>query len=118
MEGRALCDGMRRPAFPRGAGLVRGGVGAPVTFGQCTCIGKDDDRGAVVGGGGVGEVCLAEDRRRGEVHARAKNGRAEREGERAVCGRWWVKVGAVLETWAEGSPRHSKQEEECSIGGR
>lgn len=52
----------------------------------------------------MGEVCLAEDRRRGEVHA---NGRAKREGEWAVCGRGWVKVCVVLETWAEGSPRHS-----------
>jgi hypothetical protein len=101
---RALCSGMRRSALPRSVRLlVRGGVGAPVAFGQSTGIGKDDNRGAVIGGSRVGEVCLAENRRRGEVHA---NGRAERKGERAVCGRGWVKVCSVLETWAEGIPRH------------
>lgn len=111
MESRALCSGLRRSAFPRS--VARLGVGAPVTFGQSTGIGENDNRGAVVGGSRVGEVCLAEDRRRGEVHA---NGRAEREGEWAVCGRGWVKVGIVLETWAEGIPRHSNDSKQTNWG--
>lgn len=102
-----MSDGARGSTFS--ARFVRGGVGAPVAFGQGTGIGENDDRGAVVDGGGVGEVRLAEAWCRGEVHARTKGGRAERKRKRAVCGRRWVKVGGVLETWAEGGARHSKQ---------
>ena len=99
---------MRRSALSRcSAGLVvRRGVGASVTFRKGTGVREDDNRGAVVRCGGVGEVCLAENWRRGEVHARTKSGRAEGERKRAVRGRRWVKVCAVLETWAKGSPRH------------
>jgi len=57
-------------------------------------------------------VCLAEDGCAREMHTRTEDRRAERKRERAVCGRRWLRVGAVLEAWTEGSPRHSKQEEE------
>ena len=60
----------------------------------------------------MGEVCLAEAGGAGEVHAR----RGESKRERAVRGRRRVKDGAVLETWAEGRPGHSKQDEELDWG--
>jgi hypothetical protein len=48
----------------------------------------------------MGEVSLAKAGSRREVHARAQGRRAEGKGQRAVCGRRWVKVCAVLETRA------------------
>ena len=93
--------------FPRDARVIGGGVGAPVAFGHGTSVGEDDDGSTVVNGSRVGEVRLAEARGGREMHAR----RAERIWEGAVCGRRWVKVGAVLEAWAEGRPRHSKKQE-------
>jgi hypothetical protein len=112
VERRPLCDSARGSAFLSGAGFGGGGVGASVAFGQGTGVGEDDDRGTVVDGSRVGEVCLAEGGRGGEMHARG----AERIGKRAVCGRRWVKVGSVLEAWAEGRPRHSKLEEVLDWG--
>lgn len=106
VERRALCDCARGAALPRGARFAGGSKGAPVAFGHGAGVGEDDYGCAVVDGGGVGEVRLAETRGGGEVHARSEDGGAEREGERRVCGRGWVNVCAVLEAWAEGSPRH------------
>ena len=110
--------GVRRSPLLRGGGSGRGrgafarwGVRALVARGQGTGIREDDDRGAIVHGGRVGEVRLAEARSGREVHASAHDGGAEGKGEgTAGCARWRVKVCAVLETWAQGSsPRHSKR---------
>src|SRR6266702_1633736 len=68
VERCALCGGARRATLSRSARFVRGGIGAPVAFGQGAGVGEDDYGGAVVNGGRVGEVCLAEARRRGEVY--------------------------------------------------
>jgi len=70
---------------------------------------EHDDRGAVVDGGGVREMGLAEALRRREVHARAER-RGQGKGQRAVCWCWRVKVCVVFETWAKGIPRHSSGE--------
>jgi len=78
-----------------------------VAVGQRADVREHDDRGAVVDGGGVGEMGLAEALRRREVHAMAER-RGHGKGERAVRWRWWIRVCVVFETWAEGSPRHSK----------
>ena len=90
------------------------GVRALVARGEGTGVRGDDDRGAVVDCGRVGEVRLAEAGGRREAHARAQDGGGQGKGEgAAVCGCCgWVKVCAVFKTWAQGcSPRHSKGDE-------
>ncbi len=115
MERGALCGGARGSAFPRTGGWFRDGwVGALVALGKGAGVGGDDDRGTVVHGGRVGEVGLAEPRRRWEVHARTQDGR-ECKRKWAVCGRGWVNVGAVLETRAEDFARHG--EDGWKVGG-
>jgi hypothetical protein len=56
----------------------------------------------------VGEVGLAEARSWGEMNTRTQDRGGQGKGERAVRRRWRVRVCMVLETWAQGIPRHSK----------
>jgi hypothetical protein len=84
----------------RGA-FARWGVCALVARGQGTGVREDDDRSAIIHGGRVREVRLAEARSGREVHASAHDGGGEGKGEgAAVYAQWRVKVCAVLETWA------------------
>lgn len=85
-----------------------GGVGALVTCGEGTVIWDYDDRRAVVDGGGVGEVGLAEAWSWGEMHTGTEDRGGQGKGERGIQRRWRVRVCVMLETWAQGSPRHSK----------
>ena len=72
--------------FLRGEAFVGGGgVGALVACGEGAHVREHDDRRAVVYGGGVRQVRLAEAGRGGEVHAGAVNGRGEGKGERAAA---------------------------------
>jgi hypothetical protein len=56
----------------------------------------------------VGEVGLAEAWSWGEMDARTQNRGGQGKGERAIRRRWRVRVRMMLETWAQGSARHSK----------
>jgi hypothetical protein len=56
----------------------------------------------------VSEVGLAEAWSWGEMNSRTQDGGGQGKGERAIRGRWGLRVRMVLETWAQGSPRHSE----------
>lgn len=102
LRSRCLCGS------PLLCALAGGGVGALVACGEGTVVWLHDDRSAVVDGRGMGEVGLAEAWSRGEMHTRAEDRGGEGKGERAIRRRWGVRVCVMLETWAQGSPRHSK----------
>jgi hypothetical protein len=85
-----------------------GGIGALVACGEGTVVWGHDDRSAVVDGGGVGEVGLAEAGSWGEMNTRTQDRGGQGKGERAIRGRRRVRVCLMLETWAQGCPRHSK----------
>lgn len=107
MECRAVRSGHLRGSALLWA-FAGGGVGAVVARGEGTVVWEHDDRRAVVDGGGVGEVGLAEAGSWGEMDARTEDRGGEGKGERAIRGRWRVRVCLMLETWAQGCPRHSK----------
>lgn len=118
VERGALRSGVGGSALLRGEAFAGGGgVGALVARGEGAHVRGHDDRRAVVYGGGVRQVRLAEAGRGGEVHAGAVDGRREGVGERAAAAaavrrrrrrRGWAGVSAVFETWAQGISRHSR----------
>jgi len=55
----------------------------------------------------VGKVGLAEAWSWGEMDSRTQDGGGEGKGEWGIRRRWRVRVCMMLETWAQGSPRHS-----------
>ena len=105
-------SGLCRSALLRGEALAGGGVRAFVARGEGTSVRGHDDRRAVVNGGRVGQVRLAQAGRGGEVDAGTMNRGGQGKGERAAVvrrgRRWWIRVCAVFETWTQGSPRHSR----------
>jgi hypothetical protein len=116
VERGALRSSVCGSVFLRGEAFAGGrGVGALVARGEGAHVREHDDRRAVVYGGGVRQVRLAEAGRGGEVHAGAVDGRGEGKGERAAAAvrrrrrrGGWVGVIAVFETWAQGVSRHSR----------
>lgn len=106
-------SGLRRSALLRREALARGGIRALIARGEGTGIWGHDDRRAVVYGGRVGQMRLAQARRGGEMDAGTDDRGGQGKGEGVVVRRrrrrrWWVRVCAVFEAWAQGSPRHSR----------